>query len=34
MALTIGLPWLGALAVWLVRDRSPRAQHALASSSP
>jgi NADH-quinone oxidoreductase subunit L len=30
MALTIGLPWLGALAVWLVRDRSPRAQHALA----
>ena len=30
IALTIGLPWLGALCVWLVRDRSPRAQHALA----
>jgi NADH-quinone oxidoreductase subunit L len=28
--LTIGLPWLGALAVWLVDDRRPKLQHALA----
>ena len=30
IALTIGLPWLGAIGVWLVRDRSARAQHTLA----
>ena len=30
IALTIGLPWLGALSVWLVGDRRPRAQHGLA----
>jgi NADH-quinone oxidoreductase subunit L len=30
IALTIGLPWLGALAVLGVGDRRPRAQHALA----
>jgi formate hydrogenlyase subunit 3/multisubunit Na+/H+ antiporter MnhD subunit len=28
--LTIGLPWLGGLAVWVIGDRRPRAQHALA----
>ncbi|MBK8985717.1 MAG: NADH-quinone oxidoreductase subunit L [Chloroflexi bacterium] len=28
--LTIGLAWLGALVVWLVSDKRPRAQHALA----
>src|SRR5512142_876995 len=28
--LTIGLPWLGALAVMLAGDKRPRAQHALA----
>lgn len=28
--LTIGLPWLGALAVWWVGNRHPRAQHTLA----
>jgi len=27
----IGLPWLGALAVWLIGDRRPRAQHTLAA---
>ncbi|MCL5995704.1 MAG: NADH-quinone oxidoreductase subunit L, partial [Chloroflexi bacterium] len=30
VALTIGLPWLGALSIWLLRDRNPRAQHTLA----
>ena len=30
IALTIGLPWLGALAVWLAGDQRPKAQHALA----
>mgnify|MGYP003618238810 FL=1 len=28
---TIGAPWLGALLVWLVGDRRPRAQHLVAS---
>ncbi|HET7011579.1 MAG TPA: proton-conducting transporter membrane subunit [Anaerolineales bacterium] len=28
--LTIGLPWLGAILVWLVGDARPRLQHALA----
>jgi NADH-quinone oxidoreductase subunit L len=28
--LTIGLPWLGALAVWITTNRHPRAQHACA----
>jgi NADH-quinone oxidoreductase subunit L len=28
--LSIGLPWLGALLIWLVQDRKPRLQHALA----
>lgn len=28
--LVIGLPWLGALLVWLVGDARPRVQHALA----
>jgi len=28
--LSIGLPWLGAVAVWLARDRRPALQHALA----
>jgi len=28
--LTIGLPWLGGLAVWLTTNRHPRAQHTLA----
>jgi NADH-quinone oxidoreductase subunit L len=31
VALTIGLPWMGALAVLLARDGRPRAQHALAT---
>jgi NADH-quinone oxidoreductase subunit L len=26
----VGLPWLGALAVWLVGDHRPRHQHHLA----
>ncbi|MFB3852437.1 MAG: NADH-quinone oxidoreductase subunit L [Vicinamibacterales bacterium] len=30
VVLTIGLPWLGALAVWAARDRNPRLQHAFA----
>ncbi|HEY3288748.1 MAG TPA: NADH-quinone oxidoreductase subunit L [Anaerolineae bacterium] len=30
VTLTIGLPWLGALCVWLVRGRSERLQHFLA----
>jgi NADH-quinone oxidoreductase subunit L len=30
IVLTIGLPWLGALCVWLTGDQRPRAQHALA----
>ena len=30
IALTIALPWVGALAVWWVGDRYPRWQHALA----
>ena len=30
ITLTIGLPWLGALAVWVAGDQRPRAQHALA----
>jgi NADH-quinone oxidoreductase subunit L len=30
VALTIALPWLGALCIWLVRDRNERLQHALA----
>ena len=30
VALTIGLPWLGAIGVWLVHDRSERLQHTLA----
>src|SRR3990172_7666477 len=30
IALTIGLPWVGALAVLAAGDRRPRAQHALA----
>jgi NADH-quinone oxidoreductase subunit L len=30
VALTIGLPWLGALGVWLIGDRRARARHALA----
>jgi NADH-quinone oxidoreductase subunit L len=29
--LLIGLPWLGALLVWMVGDARPRAQHALAA---
>ena len=28
--LSIGIPWLGAVAVWLARDRRPALQHALA----
>ena len=28
---TIGLPWLGALCVWAVSDRRPRAQHTVAA---
>jgi NADH-quinone oxidoreductase subunit L len=31
MCLIIGLPWLGALIVWLVGDDRPRLQHALAT---
>jgi NADH-quinone oxidoreductase subunit L len=31
--MTIGLPWVGALAVWGVGDRRPRAQYALAVAS-
>ena len=30
IVLTMGLPWLGALAVWLTGDARPRAQHRLA----
>lgn len=30
IVLTIGLPWLGALCVWLTGDQRPRAQHTLA----
>ena len=30
--LAIGLPWLGAVAVWSVQDRKPLLQHALAVS--
>ncbi|KPK03299.1 MAG: hypothetical protein AMJ56_19450, partial [Anaerolineae bacterium SG8_19] len=29
--LTICLPWLGALCVWVARDNHPRLQHGLAS---
>ncbi|NMD32017.1 MAG: hypothetical protein GYA80_09915, partial [Chloroflexi bacterium] len=28
--LSIGLPWLGALVVWMVGDRHEKIQHALA----
>src|SRR5512144_2022170 len=28
--LTIGLPWLGALAAWLTQNENERAQHTLA----
>ena len=31
--LTIGLPWLGAIAVWLIGDGRPRHQHTLAVAS-
>jgi NADH-quinone oxidoreductase subunit L len=31
LVLTIGLPWLGALCVWAVGDKHPRAQHGLAA---
>jgi NADH-quinone oxidoreductase subunit L len=31
LLLTIGIPWLGALCVWLVGDRHHRTQHALAA---
>lgn len=31
--ITIGAPWLGALLVWLIGDRRPRAQHVVASLS-
>lgn len=31
MILTIGLPWLGALCVWLTGDKHPRVQHTLAT---
>ncbi|HEX7974397.1 MAG TPA: NADH-quinone oxidoreductase subunit L [Anaerolineales bacterium] len=31
IVLMIGLPWLGALAVWIAGDGRPRAQHALAA---
>jgi NADH-quinone oxidoreductase subunit L len=30
VALVIGLPWIGALAVWLARNKHPRLQHTLA----
>ena len=33
IALTIGLPWAGALLVWWIGDKRPRAQHALAVAS-
>ncbi len=29
--LTIGLPWLGGLAVWIATNKRPRAQHTLAA---
>jgi NADH-quinone oxidoreductase subunit L len=29
--LTIGIPWLGGLCVWLAGDSRPRLQHSLAS---
>ncbi len=32
VALVIVLPWLGALAVWLARNKHPRVQHTLAVS--
>ncbi|MCS7221424.1 MAG: NADH-quinone oxidoreductase subunit L [Anaerolineae bacterium] len=32
IALTIGLPWAGALSVWWAGDQRPRLQHALAIS--
>ena len=28
--LTIGLPWLGGLAVWITTNKHPRAQHTFA----
>jgi NADH-quinone oxidoreductase subunit L len=28
--LSIGLPWLGAVVIWTLRDRNPNVQHALA----
>lgn len=31
--LTLLLPWLGALAVWLIGDRRPRAQHVTAATT-
>ncbi len=31
MILTIGLPWLGAICVWLTGDKYPRVQHTLAT---
>jgi len=30
IGLVIGLPWLGAVALWLTRDENPRLQHTLA----
>jgi NADH-quinone oxidoreductase subunit L len=30
VALVIGLPWLGAIVVWLTRNKHPRLQHTLA----
>jgi len=30
IGLVIGLPWLGAVALWLTQDKNPRFQHALA----
>src|SRR6266545_8327088 len=30
VALVIGLPWLGAIAVWLARNERPQLQHTLA----
>ena len=30
VALVIALPWLGALVVWLARNKHPRLQHTLA----
>ncbi|GAB4541918.1 MAG: hypothetical protein Kow0063_33270 [Anaerolineae bacterium] len=32
LALTIGLPWLGALCVWAAGNKHPRAQHGLAAA--